>query len=67
MPFGYGVHTCVGKQLALNEMRGAFARLVQEWDFELGESLLEKAWKAEIRNHHTANVGERLGKFVPRT
>jgi hypothetical protein len=40
--FGYGLHTCVGKQLALNEMSGAFARLVREWDFVPGETLLRR-------------------------
>jgi cytochrome P450 len=36
IPFGYGVHSCVGKQLALNEMRFAFASVLREWDFVLG-------------------------------
>jgi cytochrome P450 len=38
IPFGYGVRSCVGKQLALNEMRLTIARVVREFDVALGES-----------------------------
>jgi hypothetical protein len=42
----------------LNEIRVTFAGFVREWDFVLGETLLEKAWKAEIRDHHMVKVGD---------
>lgn len=66
IPFGYGVHSCVGKQLALNEMRFAFASVVREWDFVLGERYDEGQWRDGIRDHHTVKVGELWGRCVKR-
>ncbi|KUJ09935.1 high nitrogen upregulated cytochrome P450 monooxygenase-like protein 2 [Mollisia scopiformis] len=66
IPFGYGVHSCVGKQLALNEMRLAVASIVKEWDIVLGEQYDEKVWKYGIKDYHTVKVGELWAKFVPR-
>ncbi|PVH96582.1 cytochrome P450 [Periconia macrospinosa] len=51
MPFGYGAYACIGKQLALMEMRLTLARLIQRFDIwfasgEDGRRLLEgsKDW-----------------------
>jgi len=66
IPFGYGVDSCVGKQLASNEMRFAFARLVREWDFVLGERYDEMLWREGVMDHHTVSVGDLRGKFVKR-
>jgi cytochrome P450 len=49
MPFGFGVHSCVRKRLALNEMRIVVAKIAREFDVVLWESyneeLLESEWK----------------------
>jgi cytochrome P450 len=58
IPFGYGVHSCVEEQLALNEMRVAFGGLVREWDFILGERFSENKWREEIKDFHTVRVGD---------
>jgi cytochrome P450 len=49
MPFGYSVHSCVRKRLALNKMRIVVAKIAREFDVMLWESyneeLLESEWK----------------------
>lgn len=67
IPFGYGVHSCVGKQLALSEMRMSLASVVKEWDVELGEKYDEKQWKDDFKDYHVVKVGDLWVKFVPRT
>ncbi|KAE8441592.1 hypothetical protein EG329_004641 [Mollisiaceae sp. DMI_Dod_QoI] len=66
IPFGYGAHSCVGKQLALNEMRVALASLVREWDVVLGERYDENKWREGLKDYHVMKVGDLWGKFVPR-
>ncbi|PVH69841.1 cytochrome P450, partial [Cadophora sp. DSE1049] len=65
-PFGYGVHSCVGRQLALNELRAVLADVVQRWDMVLGERYDEGEWKAGLRDHAVLQVGGLWVKFVPR-
>jgi cytochrome P450 len=45
IPFGFGVHGCVGKQLALHEMRFVIARVRKAFDIRLGDSYNELEWK----------------------
>lgn len=66
IPFGYGVHSCVGKQLALNEMRIVVANVVREWDIVLGERYDEHQWMKAFRDFYTLKLGDLWGKFVPR-
>ena len=47
MPFGVGAYSCVGKQLALMELRTVIAKLLLEFDVQFaegedGSDLLEK-------------------------
>lgn len=65
-PFGYGVHSCVGRQLALNEMRAVLASVVQKWDIVLGEKYDELEWKKGVRDHAVLQVGDLWVKFMPR-
>ena len=65
-PFGYGVHSCVGRQLALNEMRAVLASVVQKWDIVLGEKYDELEWKKGVRDHAVLQVGDLWVKFVRR-
>ncbi|KAE9378959.1 cytochrome P450 [Stipitochalara longipes BDJ] len=66
IPFGYGAHSCVGKQLALNEMRLTIARVVGEFDIALGDSYDEKTWEDEWKDHAVLQVGKLWVHFVPR-
>lgn len=66
IPFGYGVHSCVGKQLALNEMRLAIATVVNEFDLVFGESYDEMKWMDEVNDYTILKVGELWMKFVCR-
>jgi hypothetical protein len=53
MPFGFSVHSCVRKRLALNEMRIVVAKIAREFDVVFWESyneeLLESEWKDCLR------------------
>ncbi|CZS99910.1 related to pisatin demethylase cytochrome P450 [Rhynchosporium agropyri] len=65
-PFGYGVHSCVERQLALNELRMVLATVVQRWDVVLGEQYSEEKWKLDWKDHALLEIGELWVKFVPR-
>ncbi|KAF3934425.1 hypothetical protein ABW19_dt0209144 [Dactylella cylindrospora] len=66
IPFGYGVHACAGKQLALNEMRVAIAKLIREFELEIGESDDEKKWEDEWRDYSIVKVGDCMLRFKSR-
>lgn len=66
IPFGYGVHSCVGKQLALNEMRLVIARVVKEFGIEKGESWDEERFKREWMDFAVLKIGAVWVRFVPR-
>lgn len=66
IPFGYGVHSCVGKQLALNEMRLAISTVVSKFELVFGESYDELIWKEEVKDYTILKVGELWVEFVPR-
>jgi len=42
MPFGTGLHKCLGMHLALLELRTYATLLLRDWEFELDESKLEE-------------------------
>ncbi|KAG4441033.1 hypothetical protein IFR05_003488 [Cadophora sp. M221] len=65
-PFGYGVHSCVGRQLALNELRAALATVMGRWDIVLGEKYDDEKWKEGLKDHAVLQVGELWVRFVPR-
>lgn len=66
IPFGYGVHSCVGKQLALNEMRLTIAMVVKEFDIVLGESYNERTWEDEWKDRTVLQIGKLWVHFVKR-
>ncbi|KAF4633933.1 hypothetical protein G7Y89_g4190 [Cudoniella acicularis] len=67
IPFGYGAHSCVGKQLALNEMRIVLARIVREFDVSFGESYDEETFENEWKDYGVLQVGAVWLKFSPRS
>lgn len=66
IPFGYGVHSCVGRQLALNEMRLVIAKVVKDFDIELGESYDEGRFMSQWKDFIVVKIGDCWLKFVKR-
>jgi cytochrome P450 len=66
VPFGYGLHSCVGKQLALNEMKLGIASVVRYFDVVLGESYSEDVWQEEWKDYAVLQVGALPVKFLER-
>jgi cytochrome P450 len=66
IPFGYGVHSCVGKNLALNELRLVIARLVREFDVSFGESYDDEEFKRETKDYIILESGPVWLKFKSR-
>jgi len=63
IPWGYGAHACAGKQLALNEMKITIAKLVSEFELEIGESDDDKKWESEWKDYSMVKIGECPLKF----
>ncbi|EGX49034.1 hypothetical protein AOL_s00079g255 [Orbilia oligospora ATCC 24927] len=61
VPFGYGIHACAGKQLAINELKLVVARVVAGFEIE-GEDDEEVEWK----DYGMVRVGEWKGRFKSR-
>lgn len=66
IPFGYGVHSCVGRQLALSEMRLVIATIVKRWEASLSEKYDEENWKMHLKDHAILKIGPLWLNFVPR-
>jgi cytochrome P450 len=66
IPFGYGVHSCVGKQLALNELRLTLAMVVREFDVVLGERYDEGTWEEDWKDCAVLQIGKLWVHFVER-
>jgi cytochrome P450 family 628 len=66
IPFGYGVHSCVAKQLALNEMRIVITRIVRDFDVLLGDSYNEELFDSEWKDYFAVKLGALWLKIVPR-
>lgn len=60
VPFGYGVHACAGRQLAINELKLVVARVVA--GFEVNGEDKETEWK----DYGMVRVGEWNGRFKSR-
>jgi cytochrome P450 len=60
------MHSCVGKHLALNELRLVLARTVLAAEIELGASYNEKQWQEDWRDYFTLQVGAVPVKFTLR-
>lgn len=66
IPFSAGPHMCVGRQLALIELRMLIARLVWEFEMGFGVGWDEKKFMDGWRDCFTAVPGEVQVEFTPR-
>lgn len=66
IPFGYGAHSCVGKQVALNEMRLVIARAVREFTISLGDLYDDDQFLEETKDYIAVQLKSLYLKFSPR-
>ncbi|EJD02376.1 cytochrome P450 [Fomitiporia mediterranea MF3/22] len=58
IPFSYGPANCIGKNLAMLEMRMVVATLVQKFDMKLAESYDLRNWEDNLQDYFIFKVGE---------
>lgn len=63
-PFSTGPYNCVGKGLAMMELRSVVRRVVNEFDLVLPEGFVEQAYWDAIKEHFTAGPPRQLVRFV---
>ncbi|KAF7854777.1 hypothetical protein EAF04_010345 [Stromatinia cepivora] len=66
IPFGYGVHSCVGKTLALQELRLVVARVIRTFDIQFGPSHDEALFESEWKDYVAAKIGNLWLRFLSR-
>ncbi|TEY38627.1 hypothetical protein BOTCAL_0481g00020 [Botryotinia calthae] len=66
IPFGYGVHSCVGKTLALQELRLVIARIVHTFDIQFGHSHDDVLFESEWKDYMVVEIGNLWVRFLPR-
>jgi len=66
IPYGYGVHSCVGKQLASNELRLVIANVVRNFALQLADEFSEEKFVDEWRDYMVLSVGPLPMNFIPR-
>ncbi|EMR83706.1 hypothetical protein ACHAP3_003026 [Botrytis cinerea] len=66
IPFGYGVHSCVGKTLALHELRLVIARIVRTFDIQFGHSHDDVLFESEWKDYMAVKIGNLWARFLPR-
>jgi cytochrome P450 len=57
MPFSYGPQNCVGKQLALNELRYVISSLLRTFDFEVAPGWDLRQWEENLRAFYILEHG----------
>ncbi|KAH8103349.1 high nitrogen upregulated cytochrome P450 monooxygenase 1 [Cristinia sonorae] len=50
LPFATGIRSCVGKNLAILEMRAVLCALIQKFDFSVAPGYDLASWEREVRN-----------------
>ncbi|KAF3911581.1 hypothetical protein ABW21_db0204952 [Orbilia brochopaga] len=66
IPWGYGVHACPGRQLALNEMKVTIARVIREFEIDIGEGDDEEKWQNDWRDYSMVMIGDCMLRFKSR-
>lgn len=64
MPFSTGPYGCVGKGLALMELRCVVGRVVADFDVKLPEGFAEEKYWEGVRDHFTAGAPRQEVRFV---
>ncbi|PQE04137.1 hypothetical protein CJF31_00003232 [Rutstroemia sp. NJR-2017a BVV2] len=67
IPFGYGVHGCVGKTLALHELRLVLSLIAHNFNLRIGPSHDEDLYNSQWRDHAVLQVGKLWMSFEPRS
>ena len=57
IPFSFGPSNCVGKYLALKEMKMALCHILQKVDVRFAEGYDPTTWDAEIADRATLQLG----------
>ena len=58
IPFSAGPANCVGKNLALLEMRMVVSAILQRFDLKFAEDYDAKQWEEDMRDYFVIKVGE---------
>lgn len=67
IPFSLGPESCVGKPLALLEMRMLISHVLQNLKIEFAEGWDSRKWEENIEDLHAIEFGELLVTVEPRT
>lgn len=57
VPFSWGAHACVGKGLALSEVRLCVARGIERYRISFAEEYNDAKWKSQWKDYQTMSVG----------
>jgi cytochrome P450 len=57
IPFNYGPGNCVGRALAMNEMRAVLAALVRRFDMRLASGFEPGEWEQKLVDGYTLGRG----------
>jgi hypothetical protein len=57
-PFGTGIHRCVGKDVGLDGLRMAVARIIQRYEFSLPPGVSGKHMERDLKDQFTAYPGK---------
>ena len=63
-PFSTGPYNCVGKGLAMMELRSVIGRVVNEFDIQLPNGFKEEEYWGGIKDHFTAGPPKQEVRFV---
>ena len=58
IPFSYGPSACVGKNLALQELRMMAALLVQKFNFEFAKGYDPSQWEDQLEDFYVRGHGK---------
>jgi cytochrome P450 len=64
IPFSTGPYNCVGKGLAMMELRSVISRVVNEFDVVLPQGFKKEGYFGDIKDHFTAGPPGQMVSFV---